>query len=138
MFARSTESFGDGISRGRMSDSFNSSGSRINHSIHCPDGRQTTFEEAFSQHRLFIVVHLADSDVPTTLRNLRDAFGISRWFLHCPVSRRNITKLRFISGPFPLSNSRHGGKMDIDTTSSAQRSMTAVRHNVKPVTPLKR
>ena len=28
-------------------------------------------------------------------------------------------KLRFISGLFPLSNSRHGGKMDIDTASGA-------------------
>ena len=59
-------------------------------------------------------------------------------FWRCPVPRRNITKLRFISGPFPLSNSRHGGKMGIDTASGAQRSMTAIRYDVKPVTPLKR
>ena len=28
-------------------------------------------------------------------------------------------KLRFISGPFSLSNSRHGGKMGIDTAGGA-------------------
>ena len=32
----------------------NASGSRINHSLHCPDGRQTTFEEAFSKTPLLL------------------------------------------------------------------------------------
>ena len=46
-------------------------------------------------------------------------------------------KLRFISGPFSMSNSRHGGKMGIDTASGAQRMKTVVKHDVKPVMPLK-
>ena len=46
--------------------------------------------------------------------------------------------LRFISGPFSLSNSRHGGKLDVDTTSGAARVTAAARNNVKPVTPFER
>ena len=30
-------------------------------------------------------------------------------------------KLHFISGPFSLSNSRHGGKVGVDTTSGTKR-----------------
>ena len=41
--------------------------------------------------------------------------------------------LRFISGPFSLSNSRHRGKMGIDTTSGTTRMTAAVRNNAKPV-----
>ena len=55
------------------------------------DGRQTTFEEAFSQHRYYLTktgtlkrkFHIAwvptDSDVSTTLGNLRNAFCNFRW-----------------------------------------------------------
>ena len=32
----------------------NASGSRIDHSLTCPDDRQTTFEEAFSKHRYYL------------------------------------------------------------------------------------
>ena len=46
--------------------------------------------------------------------------------------------LRFISGPFSLSNSRHGGKMGIDTTSGIARMTTAVRNNVKPAMPFEK
>ena len=44
-------------------------------------------------------------------------------------------KLRFISGPFPLSNSRCRGKVGIDTISGTTRLTPAVRNNVKPATP---
>ena len=46
--------------------------------------------------------------------------------------------LRFISGPFSLSDSRHGGKLGVDTASGAARVTAAVRNNVKPVTPFER
>ena len=46
--------------------------------------------------------------------------------------------LCFISGPFSLSNSRCRGKVGIDTISGTARLTTAVRNNVKPVTPFER
>ena len=73
---------------GSWSCPWTASGSRINHSVRCPDGRQTTFEEAFSQHRCCLTksgicmrtFHIAqicihrdisrDSDVQPMLKNL--------------------------------------------------------------------
>ena len=46
--------------------------------------------------------------------------------------------LRFISGPFPLSNSRCRGKVGVDAMSGTARLTTAVRNNVKPATPFER
>ena len=43
--------------------------------------------------------------------------------------------LRFISGPFPLSNSRCRGKVGIDTIGGTTRLTPVVRNNVKPATP---
>ena len=134
----------------------NVSGSRINHSLHRPDGRQTTFEEAFSKHRYYLTksgtcmqtFHIAqvsthrdisrDSDVQPMLKNLvmpSSNFDGSKVVLFLDETSHN---LRFISGPFSLSNSRCWGKVGVDTASGTARLTTAVRNNVKPVTPLKR
>ena len=48
-----------------------------------------------------------------------DGFGVVLFLDETPHN------LRFISGPFSLSNSRHGGKMGIDTTSGMWRTTTA-------------
>ena len=100
-------------------------GSRINHSLHCPDGRQTTFEEAFSKHRYCLTksgtcmrtFHVAqvsihrdvsrDSDVQPMSKNLvmpSSNYDGSEVVLFLDETSQN---LRFISGPFSLSNSRH-------------------------------
>ena len=134
----------------------NASGSRINHSLTCPDGRQTTFGEAFSKHHYYLTksgtwrrtFHIAqvpihrdvsrDSDVQPMLKNLvmpSSNYDGSEVVLFLDETSHN---LRFISGPFSLSNSRHWGKVGIDALSGTTRLATAVRNNVKPVTPLKR
>ena len=98
----------------------NASGSRINHSLTCPDGRQTTFEEAFSKHRYYLTksgtwtrtFHVAqvpihrdisrDSDVQPILKNLvmpSSNYDGSEVVLFLDETSHN---LRFISGPFPL------------------------------------
>ena len=59
-----------------------------------------------------------------------DGFGVVLFLDETPHN------LRFISGPFSLSNSRCRGKVGIDTISGATRSTPAVRNNVKPATPL--
>ena len=46
--------------------------------------------------------------------------------------------LRFISGPFSLSNSRCRGKVGIDAISGTARVATTFRNNAKPVTPFER
>ena len=46
--------------------------------------------------------------------------------------------LRFISGQFSLSNSRHEGKMGIDAMSGFSRITMVVRNNVKPATPFEK
>ena len=46
--------------------------------------------------------------------------------------------LRFISGPFSLSNSQCRGKVGIDTISGTTHLTMTVRNNVKPVTPFER
>ena len=52
----------------------NASGSRINHSLTCPDGRQTTFEEAFSKkkkkNRYYLTKSGTSSVIPRSTRNL--------------------------------------------------------------------
>ena len=81
---------------------------------------------------------LRDSDIQPMLKNLvmpLPNYGGSDVVLFPDETLQN---LRFISGSFPLSNSRHRRKMDVDTARGAQRLTTAVRCNVKPVTPLKR
>ena len=90
-----------------------------NHSLHCPDGRQTTFEEAFSKHRHHLTksgtcmrtfhvaqVHIhrdtsRDSDVQPMSKNLvmpLPNFDGSDVVLFLDETSQN---LRFISGPFP-------------------------------------
>ena len=91
----------------------NASGSRINHSLHCPDGRQTTFEEAFSKHRYYLTksgtcmraFHVAQVPIhrdiitrfwcSTNIKESRYAFVQLRWIWGCPVSRRNFTQFAF-------------------------------------------
>ena len=53
------------------------SGSRINHSLHCPDGRQTTFEEAFSKHRYCL------TESGTCVRT----FHVAQVHIHRDISR---------------------------------------------------
>ena len=79
-----------------------------------------------------------DSDVPPILKNLvmpLPNYDGSDVVLFLDETSQN---LRFISGPFSLSNSRHRGKMGIGTASGATRMTAAVRNNVKPVTPFER
>ena len=42
----------------------------------------------------FIMVLLTDSDVPTTLRNLRDAFGTLRWFCGLQILQHVLLERR--------------------------------------------
>ena len=88
-------------------------GSRINHSPHCPDGRQTTFEEAFSKTS-FLLNENRDlhANVPyrsglhpswhftrfwhsANVEESRYAFAQLRWIWCCPVSRRNFAEFAF-------------------------------------------
>ena len=95
-------------------------GVKLIDSLHCPDGRQTTFEEAFSKHRYYLMksgtcmrtFHVAqvfihreisrDSDVQPTLMNLvmpSPNYDGSEVVLFPDETSHN---LRFISGPFSL------------------------------------
>ena len=79
-----------------------------------------------------------DSDVQPTLKNLvmpSSKCDGSEVVLFLDETSHN---LRFISGPFSLSNSRCRGKVGIDAISGTTRLTTAVRNNVKPVTPFER
>ena len=55
----------------------NASGSRINHSLHCPDGRQTTFGEAFSKHRYYL----------TKSGTCMQTFHVAQVHIHPDISR---------------------------------------------------
>ena len=79
-----------------------------------------------------------DSDVQPMLKNLvvpSSNYDGSDVVLFLDETSQN---LRFISGPFSLSNSRCRGKVGVDTASGIARLATAVRNNVKPVTPFER
>ena len=76
-----------------------------------------------------------DSDVQPILKNLvmpLSNYDGSEVVLFLDQTSHN---LRFISGPFPLSNSRRRGKVGIDTIGDTARLAPAARNNVKPATP---
>ena len=79
-----------------------------------------------------------DSDIQPMLRNLVMPLPNYDGSDVVLFPDETLQNLRFISGSFSLSNSRCRGKVGIDTISGTARLTTAVRNNVKPVTPFER